>query len=79
MTPAEFNVLVDSRLKHYSSTVDVMDALNALNCQVTLKNSELKMNDFKLFATSETPVEQQTEDSVSIFKQWVTVTGGETI
>ena len=79
MTPSEFSVLVDSRLKHYSSTVDVMDALNALNCQLTLQNSELKMDDFRLFSKSETPVEQSTDNSVSIFKQWVTVTGGETI
>ena len=56
-----------------------MDALNALNCQVTLRNSELKMDNFRLFSTSEKPVEQPTENSVSIFKQWVTVTGGATI
>ena len=79
MTPSEFSVLVDSRLKHYSSTVDVMDALNALNCQLTLQNSELKMDDFRLFSKSETPVEQSTDNSVSIFKQWVTITGGATI
>ena len=79
MTPAEFTVLVDSRSKHYSSTIDVMDALNALNCQVALGNPDLTMKDFRLFLTPEIPVEQPTDDSVRIFKQWVKVTGGATI
>ena len=79
MTPAEFAVLVDSRLKHYRAHIDVMDALNALNCQVTIGSSEVKMDDLRLFTSDEIVSEQPTESTVSIFKQWVTVTGGETI
>ena len=79
MTPAEFSVLVDSRLKHYTQTIDVMDAINALNCQVTLGNPEVRMDNFRLFASVDVPCEQPIDDSVSIFKQWVKVTGGETV
>lgn len=79
MTPAEFAVLVDSRLQHYRAHIDVMDALNALNCQVTIGSSEVKMNDLRLFTSDDIVSEQPTENTVSIFKQWVTVTGGETI
>lgn len=79
MTPAEFAVLVDSRLQHYRAHIDVMDALNALNCQVTIGSSEVKMNDLRLFTSDDIVSEQPTENTVSIFKQWVTATGGETI
>jgi hypothetical protein len=78
MTPAEFAVLLDSRAEQFRRTIDVMDSLNALNCQVTLGSSEVKMNDLRLFP-SDTIEEQPTGDTISVFKQWVTVTGGETI
>lgn len=78
MTPAEFSVLADSRVQHYNRTVDVADTLNALNCQVALGSPETKLSDFRLFAPNEI-IEQTTDTTVSIFKQWVTVTGGETV
>ena len=78
MTPAEFNVLADSRLQQYNRTVDVADTLNALNCQVALGSPETRLSDFRLYAPEEI-IEQTTDAAVNVFKQWVTVTGGETI
>lgn len=77
MTPAEFNALADSRVKHYNAAVDVMDALNALNCQVTIGSPDTKVSDFRMFAPAEI-IERPIQDTVSVFKQWVTATGGET-
>ena len=78
MTPAEFTVLADSRIKHYRDNIDVMDALNALNCHITLGNSDVKLSDLRMFTQNES-IEQPAADTVSVFKQWVTATGGETI
>ena len=78
MTPAEFNSLMDSRVKHYNSHIDVMDVLNALNCHVTLGDATAKLSDFRMFMP-EVTIEQPAANTVDVFKQWVTATGGETI
>ena len=49
MTPAEFNVLVDSKIKHERQILSFYDTLNALNCQVTLQNPEAKLDTFKIY------------------------------
>ena len=80
MTPAEFTVLVDSRLMHYRETVDVMDLLNAFNCQITLGTNSVSVDELRMFKEMTKPIEEKpTEETVNVFKQWVIATGGETI
>ena len=81
MTPAEFIVLLDSRIKSERLNMDFYDTLNALNCQITLGNSEVKLNDFKVITEDviEEPKIMSDDDVVDVMKQWVTATGGKTI
>jgi len=81
MTPAEFTVLLDSKIKYERLNMDFYDTLNAFNCQVTLGNKDLKIKDFKIIAEDEI-VESEpmsVDTTVNAFKQWVTTTGGTTI
>jgi len=81
MTPAEFNVLADSKIKHERQILSFYDTLNALNCQVTLQNPEAKLGTFKIVPDEEIvePKIMSDDDVVNVMKQWVTATGGETI
>ena len=81
MTPAEFTVLLDSRIKSERLKMDFYDTLNALNCQITLGNSDVKLNDFKIITEDviDEPKIMSDDDVVDVMKQWVTATGGKTI
>ena len=81
MTPAEFTVLLDSRIKSERLKMDFYDTLNAINCQVTLGNSEVKMVDFKIISEDviDEPKIMSDDDVVDVMKKWVTATGGKTI
>ena len=81
MTPAEFNVLVDSKIKHERQMLTFYDTLNALNCQITLRNPEAKLEAFKIIPDEEIvePKIMSDDDVVDVMKQWVTATGGKTI
>jgi len=81
MTPAEFTVLLDSKIKYERLNMDFYDTLNAFNCQVTLGNKDLKIKDFKIITEDEI-VESEPmsdDDVVDVMRQWVTATGGKTI
>lgn len=81
MTPAEFNVLVDSKIKHERQMLGFYDTMNALNCLITLRNPEAKLENFKIIPDEEIiePKPMSDDQSVNAFKQWVTATGGKTI
>ena len=81
MTPAEFNVLVDSKIKHERQILGFYDTLNALNCQVTLRNPEAKLDAFKVIPDEviDEPKIMSDDDVVDVMRQWVTATGGKTI
>ena len=81
MTPAEFNVLVDSKIKHERQMLAFYDTLNALNCQITLRNPEAKLDAFKIIPDEEIvePKLMSDDDVVDVMRQWVTATGGKTI
>ena len=81
MTPAEFTVLLDSRIKSERLKMDFYDNLNAFNCQVTLGYKDLKTSDFKILAKDviDEPKIMSDDDVVDVMKQWVTATGGKTI
>ena len=81
MTPAEFTVLLDSRIKYERLNMDFYDTLNAFNCQVTLGNKDLKISDFKIITEDviDEPKLMSDDDVVDVMRQWVTATGGKTI
>ena len=81
MTPAEFNVLVDSKIKYERQILGFYDTLNALNCQVTLRNPEAKLDAFKVIPDEviDEPKIMSDDDVVDVMRQWVTATGGKTI
>ena len=79
MTPAEFTVLLDSKIKQERLILEFYDNLNALNCQLTLKNPDLKLRDFKMIPVDEIVEQQPVDDTVNVFKQWVVVTGGDAV
>ena len=76
MTPAEFQVLLEARVKHVRDGYDFLDSLNAQMCRLTLRMPDVDLHLFKLIREKE---EQPADNTVDVFKQWVSATGGETI
>ena len=77
MTPAEFKVLVDARIKYVYDGYELLDALNAQLCRITIHRPDVELNVFKLLHRNEE--QKPADNTVDAFKAWVSATGGETI
>ena len=78
MTPAEFQVLLDARVKHVYDGYDFADTINAQMCRVTAHMPDVELAVFKLLRMKEQE-EQPADNGINAFKAWVSATGGETI